>query len=82
MQEWLVIWGEEIAEVPVAVLDGLRKSLTEVAAAIAALPAGGIARRSLRAGKMHLDFSGWRFFYVVQPEQYEVRVVDARRRRA
>jgi hypothetical protein len=78
MSDWQITLGDEARAAPASVLEGLKRSLREVAATIAALPAGGVARRSLRTGKLILDLSGWRFAYTVALDEREVRVVEAR----
>lgn len=74
---WTIELGKLALELPPAVNSALRSALDEIAAVVDELPHDGMARWALRGEQMHLQLLGWRFWYVVQMDTREVRVIGA-----
>jgi hypothetical protein len=69
--------GNAAEGVPEGTRSSLSAALREIAATIAALPHGSAFWQSVRGQRLHLELLGWRFWYVVEPEQRRVSLVQA-----
>ncbi|HZX93971.1 MAG TPA: hypothetical protein VFE90_05610 [Myxococcales bacterium] len=70
-----VVVGTAAEGVPEDTRSSLSASLQEIAAAVATMPLGSMFWNSVRGLKLHLDLAGWRFWYVVEPEERRVSLV-------
>jgi hypothetical protein len=77
-----VIYTIELADlpesVPAQVRATLRDSLAEITAVIAAMPPGSSVFSVFRDERLHLDLMGWRFYYQVDHERWQLKVIEAR----
>jgi hypothetical protein len=77
-----VIYTIELAglpeTVPAQVRATLRDSLAEITAVISAMPPGSSILSVFRDDRLHLDLMGWRFYYQVDPERWQLKVIEAR----
>jgi hypothetical protein len=68
--------GDAIDGVPERARSSLSATLEEIAATIAALPDTSAFWHSVRGERLHFDLSGWRFWYMVEPDLRRLNLVQ------